>query len=355
MRAIGTNTIFFIGAGFSYSAGAPLQSELLQNIMTYTENQWGYRYNDIWQKRDNVRQFLIDAFSLDTNQLHAFTLEDFYTPIDRCISDNSSFRGYSTNLLRAIRNDLSVLIGVAIDQGFRNRYHFGIQLTYLQNFSDWIVERNSESIVISTNWDILLETHINTELHTIDYGTSYYNLSTRERIRRRLEAWDGRNVKILKLHGSLNWLKCPSCQRLYVSVDEKAIDRGMIYPITCAKCQVQYHLPNTRDYGITLEPQIILPTFLKDLSNNHFKTIWSSAFEELTKAKELIFIGYSLPNADFEIRQLLARAVPDNCIITIIERIDAPDDITLRYKNFFGRREVNLYPIGVEEFCTNLR
>jgi len=31
----------------------------------------------------------------------------------------------------------------------------------------------------------------------------------------------GFNVKLLKLHGSLNWLQCPRCNRLFVDFDNK--------------------------------------------------------------------------------------------------------------------------------------
>ena len=37
-----------------------------------------------------IKMFLGDAFSLDENRMSDFNLEDFYTPIDKCITQNSS-------------------------------------------------------------------------------------------------------------------------------------------------------------------------------------------------------------------------------------------------------------------------
>ena len=52
-----------------------------------------------------------------------------------------------------------------------------------------------------------------------------------------------------------------------------------------------------------------MPTFLKDLSNFQVKLIWQNAGVELMEARRLVFVGYSLPSADFEFRQLLSGMV----------------------------------------------
>lgn len=47
----------------------------------------------------------------------------------------------------------------------------------------------------------------------------------------------------------------------------------------------------------------------KDLSNFQIKLVWQNAGVELMEAARLVFIGYSLPHADFEFRQLMSRMV----------------------------------------------
>jgi hypothetical protein len=48
-----------------------------------------------------------------------------------------------------------------------------------------------------------------------------------------------------------------------------------------------------------------MPTYIKDLSNPQYKVIWQNAGIEIAEADKLVFIGYSLPSADYEMRQLL--------------------------------------------------
>ena len=65
--------------------------------------------------------------------------------------------------------------------------------------------------------------------------------------------------------------------------------------------------------SIKLQSNLLLPTYLKNLSNIQIKLVWQNAAIELSEAMRIVFIGYSLPAADFEIRQLLARDDSSRC------------------------------------------
>jgi hypothetical protein len=43
---------------------------------------------------------------------------------------------------------------------------------------------------------------------------------------------------------------------------------------------------------------------------------------EISEATEIIFIGYSLPNADFEMRQLLSRMTRESAEITVVDNVE---------------------------------
>ena len=147
----------------------------------------------------------------------------------------------------------------------------------------------------------------------------------------------GYNIKYLKLHGSMNWLHCPLCQRLYVEFDEKIMMYN--YEFYCRHCNKNYNLRNAN--SIKLKGNLLLPTFLKDLSNIQIKLIWQNAGIELSEATEIVFMGYSLPAADFEIKQLLSRFVRKDAKIKVVlfpgdaVRIDEEKK---RYEYFFGDR-----------------
>jgi hypothetical protein len=150
----------------------------------------------------------------------------------------------------------------------------------------------------------------------------------------------------------MNWLQCPHCQQLFVGFDEKHNIINYANPKPCRHCQKQ-------DTQSRLRGSLVMPTFLKDLSNFQIKLIWQNAGVELMEARRLIFIGYSLPHADFEFRQLLSRMIHKDAEIEVVlfENKSDPDgprryaDECNRYKQFFSRHaKIAFEPEGVAAF-----
>jgi NAD-dependent SIR2 family protein deacetylase len=374
MEALRNDTVFFLGAGFSKAAGAPLQHELMAKVLDYE----GHDYeNPVTEFKDRLNSFLGDAFSLSEEQRRNFNLEDFYTPIDKCINEGVSFRGYPVSYIQQIRNEISTLIGIVIDSELV--YHNGNK-AFLDTFCEFIVEKSKggknkkKCSIITTNWDILLDRRIFQILSalqgpkkptTVDHGTHVvgFGPNREDQIIPALTviAKGGISVKLYKIHGSLNWLKCPSCDRLYVNKNLKVgiLPNGL--DLNCRFCKRQFILPNNIEGGYSLQPQIIYPTFLKDFATSHFSKIWNSVSRDLFETKKMVFIGYSFQQADFEIRQMLARKLPDDCeIINVgnepeLNEVDEGYDSSAqkRYKSFFGQRRYQYYDCGAEYFITN--
>ncbi|MBK9096708.1 MAG: hypothetical protein IPM14_01045 [bacterium] len=367
MNTDAIKTVFFLGAGFSCAAGAPSQKELLGKVLNYSGNDYG---NPIQEYKTKLKKYLRDAFSLDEAKMKNFNLEDFYTPVDKCIAQNLSFRGYSVEHTKKIRNILSTLIAIVIESELSNSQE---NKTYLDKFVTTILDHKKEKpstdhvSIITTNWDILLDRRFFLVLKepghkgALDYGTFVVGL--KEGLIPPLVALTRGmfTIKLLKIHGSLNWLKCPSCNRLFVNPESKVGIPEYDLNLKCRFCAKVYRL-ETNDYGLDLEPQIIYPTFLKDFSNIHFNQIWEAVATELTEATRIIFIGYSFQQADYEIRQLLSRKVPDNCEIHCV--LKQPDlfhtsggqslsPVEERYINFFGRRKIRFNYTGVRKFVND--
>jgi hypothetical protein len=75
--------------------------------------------------------------------------------------------------------------------------------------------------------------------------------------------------------------------------------------------------------------------------------IWHNAYIDLCEAKKVVFVGYSLPEADYHLRTLLKRAIrKDAKLVVVLIKKDKPpahcdDNIrekyaASRYKAFFG-------------------
>lgn len=168
----------------------------------------------------------------------------------------------------------------------------------------------------------------------------------------------GMTVKLYKIHGSLNWLNCPSCDRMFV---DKVLKSGILengIEAHCRFCKSQFNIPNDLERGYNLQPQIIYPTFLKDLNTSHFSNIWNSVARDLAETKRIVFMGYSFQQADFEIRQVLASNLPDDCEIINVGNSKELNEVNKgyqtsaqsRYKNFFGQRQYRYFGCGAKKF-----
>jgi hypothetical protein len=79
------------------------------------------------------------------------------------------------------------------------------------------------------------------------------------------------------------------------------------------------------------------------------------------EARHLVFIGYSLPHADFEFRQLLSRMVHRDATVDVVlfegsseeqkQHYSAEKD---RYEQFFGTRNIKFHSGGVIEYVQRL-
>ncbi|MDO8142585.1 MAG: SIR2 family protein [Candidatus Brocadiales bacterium] len=93
-------------------------------------------------------------------------------------------------------------------------------------------------------------------------------------------------IKVLKLHGSLNWSKSDT-------------DRLSIHP----------------DYSNVLnadrEPLLIPPTWRKNIGG-HIETIWDETVQALRYATRIIVIGFSMPLVDMHFKYLIAEGLREN-------------------------------------------
>ena len=85
------------------------------------------------------------------------------------------------------------------------------------------------------------------------------------------------------------------------------------------------------------------------------RIVWQNAAVEVSEARRLVFMGYSFPAADFELRQLLARSKPHSARIDVVLKGAPSSEIERRYRPFFGRREIAFIPDGMDAYLTKKR
>lgn len=372
--------------------GGPSQEKLMENILSLEKDANGETKRQV----ESVKTFLRDTLNIPEKKFNELSLEDVYTPIDRCISDGMTLRGLNKSELTKIRAKLGQLISKAIELSFSRS---GRDKAYATQFAKYLVgiakiraeKANGDKIdakdvkqydpvsVISLNWDILLDNAINDELKEVDnlalagshpnwkdndyapFGVVDYccYVSSLEKGDKRIRAglWTlgcrGYNVKLLKIHGSLNWLQCQNCQRLFIKFDKKIGIMGGAGKQQCHRCE-------EHDHKSILDSTLVMPTYLKDLSNFQLKLIWQNASIELMEATRIVFIGYSLPNSDFEFRQILTRMVHKDCKIDAVlfssnPKSDSTYESTCkRYSQFFADKDVAFHHEGTANFISKL-
>lgn len=321
---------------------------------------------------------------VDDNSKLYYNLEDIYTPIDRSIADGAPFRNYTFTDLVELRDVINRLIILAIRKCVERKKKPQQTIT---KFANYLIKQGRERLnnektdtiaVITTNWDIMLDNYLNNLMSeetpvkdaefcgVVDYCCYISSLKEDDnKIKPGLYAIGkgGYNVKILKLHGSLNWMQCPRCQRLYVEY-YKHFSGGYIFKEKfCRHCERNFKI--LEDASIKLGINLIMPTFLKNLSNVQNKLIWQNTGIELAEASKVVFLGYSLPQADFEFKQLLSRMIRTNAEIEVVLlEADNPKNgpgvptnhqtAGYRYEVFFSGRQLKISYDGVGSYINNL-
>jgi hypothetical protein len=230
-------TVYVLGAGFSAPSGGPEQGRLIQRIFDLPD-----RDVQTHRAKKALQGFLVDVMHVEADKTAQVNLEDVYTPIDRCLADGLSLRDKSPTDLLEFRGQMEYLISLALNRSFELANGKDPQCSsYVADFAKYLVDIASERAkkaqgtttaalakahdpfsIICLNWDILVDNAIFRALYTKDAGKSgdyeaigvvdycCYISSLNEggsRIRPGLWALGARgyNVKVLKLHGSMNW------------------------------------------------------------------------------------------------------------------------------------------------------
>ncbi len=161
--------------------------------------------------------------------------------------------------------------------------------------------------IITTNYDLAVEKPLTEAVkaahgpNKIDFGFTWRDPFEHERDEEvvRLRPTDPA-LAIYKLHGSINWLRCPLCEYVYLNgfgpIFHQAYASRMRPESTCT-C---HHWP--------LGTLLVAPSMVRDIRDPSLLSIWQAALEALRLAQRWVMVGYSLPPEDLAIRSLILRA-----------------------------------------------
>ncbi len=319
--------VYFIGAGFSKACGGPLTDELVAWIFdeenAATAFLWESGRGDrLRQVREELSTFTRTVFGEGAHP----RLQDILTVLDRAASDSLQVKAYSLSAIRSLRASIDLSMSWLFEFLF---HQFLMEVP--RAFAHCIHLERADAIITS-NWDLLLEWGFRAKGMAFDYGCRcvWCSVSGAMRLTPLPAAPKGAlpAVPLLKLHGSFNWLFCSRCTHL-LAMDGDSLAYSEVH--SCPMCGGKGRGPES-----TVTTETIAPTFIKSYGRLHYAQVWDAAAKELQKADEVIFIGYSLPDDDFEVRALLARNLPSSARVLAILRESDEGAVADRYRDFFG-------------------
>lgn len=345
--------LIFLGAGASKSDGAPLQGELFSEYFNMRKIKKESSVIDGLDESCNsmdfrvekkIRSFFSDFFGIKDNDDVYPTFEEALGMLDLAISRKEYF--YNNN--RCFNFD-------SLEMGYYESYRLALVFSMAEvidyklsmstdKFHNQLIKNNKKrgdlnsTTFVSTNYDILIDNAILKNYCEIDYG---FNDDT-----------NGDRIKLLKLHGSLNWLYCPVCKQIEVTGFEK----GAVWLLNslrkaqCKKC------------ASLSEAVIVPPTFFKDYTNSYLSSVWDQVDKQFSVADNIVFCGYSFPDADIYIKYLLKRGEvlsKKNLNIYIVNNFEGkPQDLCKeelnKYLRFFKYKDnVKYTSMSFQDFVSD--
>jgi len=287
---------------------------------------------------------ILDLAELRRESLRLFDLEDV---------------GARGNRIRLIRQFLIMAMAKAIADNLHK-----VKGHHLRLVNKLLAKKiHTKTIFVSTNYDILID---NALLHIqaseipgkmLDYSVDFTNFGLPANTPQRWRIWHKPKpsaVRLFKLHGSLNWLYCSTCNSLTLTPGMKGAIRLIERTREdIAKCQV---------CNTFMSPVIVPPTFYKDMSRVFLSLVWNKAENALREVDHIIFCGYSFPDADIHIKYLLKRVQTNRPAdqplrFTVInshagKKPEQAEEEEERFKRFLGR-SVNYTQSSFDEFASD--
>jgi len=344
-------TAIFLGAGASAAEGAPPQSDLFREYFKSIRDNYRYEHCMEYELADFFNAiFGIDVYDENLDNVIFPTFEEALGILDLTERRGETFRKFpleniadNSNRIGFLRQYLVLLMAKVIHEKLKTSKGLHKKLVNKLRAHELL----KETIFVTTNYDILIDNALMMLYPEtlIDYGVDFTNFDNEGDWKRP----DINSIKLYKVHGSLNWLYCPTCNNLTLTPKEKKVIRLMtdVLSVSCPEC------------NSLQTPVIIPPTFFKDMSNVFLSVIWNKAENSLREVEHIIFCGYSFPDADIHVKYLIKRIQTNRTSklkVTVINNHKRKKheiaEEELRFKRFLGS-DVNYTDWTFEQFAKN--
>jgi hypothetical protein len=318
--------VYFIGAGFSAGLYYPVGRDLMRRLVGYLR---GEPQHPALEEHDFTNSVLLTPahrkraaailgiiktvlqkyFSTPLEDVGRVDVAEFFT-MAHTLSESpwlldglagraepGAWRGDEAPSELTLFSDLA-----AVTRSYFN--DIGIMLPPCDDVRSVLAEmRPNRDAVINFNWD----EEVDIELSTEGPGVSYT-----------LGAWqaDG-GILTLKPHGSVGWYDVKqgigNADVYFIADTDRRIGRSQMRVLAYVENEQPRDLDGETEHSpLACPPVITAPTFAKRFDYVEQHRIWRDVLELCGRAREFVFLGYSLPKDDFLTRAAIRSALQAN-------------------------------------------
>ncbi len=224
-----------------------------------------------------------------------------------------------------------------------------------------VAETSDASTLLTFNQDLVLENEIYKRarlrpLWCVEHGYGAFSAHTQLMTTAASSVFPdhgstcdhGQRLKILKLHGSLNWQVRMNGRQPSPRVLSGEAKPPPVRVTRRRKVPPQLRFTKAKGRGRStwyMWPVIIPPVYNKQVLIQRFiPQVWEDAEAVLSTCDRLIFFGYSLPPADIEAEKLFQRSIYSNDALKAVDVVNPDPNAAARYARLVPNKPLRWYP-----------
>lgn len=297
--------VFILGAGASKDAGIPVMNEFIKEGLDLKDENRIHSERNYFDKIDEILTSLTSSLfskvKIDLNNI-----EDVFGLIEMGRLINKFPDIDDKDEIEALHKAIIKFIVITIEQKNLYKHEDGKIESASEAYGEfseeiiyklWETQGNSCSI-ITFNYDVALD-------YSLHFNSIPFDYCFNESIQRG-------HIKLIKLHGSINWGICSKCNMIipmdfneYFSKFYGPFDTEMLPELIPIPIGSKIHLLKHCQTYLKDTPLLVPPTWNKTEYHAHLFNVWGHAAIELSEAENIFIIGYSMPETDLFFKYML--------------------------------------------------
>lgn len=336
-----SRTVFILGAGASKQAGAPLMKDFLRFASNIQKGQIEITSNELKCFTEVFEAIHILRNFKNKTKIDFNNIEEVFATFEMGWL-TGRLGEFPPKKLSRLRKSMKKVIVKTIEANVKLPVKQEVASAAVP-YDDFVklahsIYKNEGGIrqisVITFNYDVALEHALYMKMDT---GVDY-NLLNKPQFTNRL--------KVFKLHGSINWVKCRGCGEIVAwDLLDYLLHHALNYRSETERKSSYELLEISKDLHqfthckgkrVESDAVIIPPTWNKTEYSQQLSEVWKGAVKELSEAENIFFIGYSLPPTDQFFRHLFFVANMEPSSIKKIWVFNPDEKVNRRFRNLLG-------------------